>query len=317
VISYFSLLYAHKVVVPIDVSINRDSLEHILNYCEIKTIVTNNKNECKLRAILAENITEVQIFILDDILPSKIVDWFPDAYSDDDVAILLYTSGTTSTPKRVMLTHKNITSNAKSVCKSLQLNSSDISLIIMPIYLSSGHMQFISHMMIGGTIVIYDNIFHVATIKSHIQKYVVTNFCCVSFMLFKILDKTDFFESIQSLRMICIGADKVPQSLINSFLQNVPHIELIHYYGLSEASPRLTHINRRELLNKAGSVGKPIDGVEISIFDNDKKCEVNCIGEIVARGDNVFLGYFKNEEETKKVLRNGWLYTGDQGFVRA
>lgn len=133
-----------------------------------------------------------------------------------------------------------------------------------------------------------------------------------------LLRKSDSFKSTEfpSLRYVLQAGGKLHKCFIEEFMNSFPKIDFYVMYGQTEATARLSYLDPKELKHKLGSIGKGIPDVQLKVVNgNGKKVNPGEIGEIIAKGDNVMQGYYKDEESTKKSLRNGWLYTGDMGTV--
>ena len=236
---------------------------------------------------------------------------------EDDVAIMLHTSGTTSNPKRVMLTHKNLINNVESNIASLNLSSIDKVLIALPMYFGyCNTAQFLTHLYLGASMVILDSVFLPKQFFQIVEREKITNFTGVPSMLLMLLDyryadKYDF----KFLRYMCFGGGKMPVEKLKELIEKYPSIGFVQTYGQTECSPRVTAILPQDALRKVGSVGKPIPNVEVQVFDeNDNPLLQNEIGEIVVKGNNTMKGYYKQPEITRETIRSEWLHTGDLGY---
>jgi long-chain acyl-CoA synthetase len=229
---------------------------------------------------------------------------------------MIHTSGTTSNPKRVMLTNENLISNSKSIIKSLGLKEESRTLIVLPMFLASANTsQLITHLYLGATITIMNGIFLPNRFYKILQEDKITNFTGVPTILGAILDfKPKVNYDISSLEKVCFGGGVVPTSRIVQFEERFPKVKFIQMYGQTEASTRLTHLLYKDSKRKLGSIGKAIPDVQIRIVDNGgTDVSIGQVGEIIAKGPNIMKGYYKREEETKNTLKDGWLFTGDLG----
>ena len=161
---------------------------------------------------------------------------------------------------------------------------------------------------------IYDGIFVPARFFHYIEKYGCTNTTCIPTMLYLITKSKKSNYSLRSLRYLCFGGGTISLDVLKKVSNLLPDIGIVQTYGQTEASPRITCLLPQDSERKIGSVGRPIPGVCVKVVDEDgKELPANSRGEIVVKGDNVMKGYYKRPEETAKVIRNGWLYTGDIG----
>lgn len=258
-----------------------------------------------------------------------------------EMSIILFTSGTTSMSKAVMLSHKNIASNIYAMTKCEDLRSTDTNIAFLPFHHTFGCTGILMFLSLGATNVFCDGLRH---IQKNLVEYEVSTFVCVPLLIESIykkiwqeIEKTNqtkkvkfgialskmllkigidirpkLFKPITSklggkIRMIISGASGIDPQVADGFRDF--GIYVAQGYGLTETSPVLAAENVKYY--KKGSTGLPMPGVEIKI-DNPNE---QGIGEIKAKGPNVMLGYYENEEETNKVLKDGWFYTGDLGYM--
>jgi len=268
-----------------------------------------------------------------------------DAYKIDDTAmsILLFTSGTTDLAKGVMLSQKNICSDIMGVSKTVHVDSNDITLSILPLHHTyECTLDFLTIIYSGATIAFNEGLKHIQKNLGEVRptimvtvplllenlykkvwnqigkkpgmKFIVRAMIGISIILkfFHIDVRRAMFGSIHRslggrLRLIVTGAaaiDPVVSNGLNHF-----GFKVLQGYGLTECSPLV--IGERDNFHGNASVGLPLPGVEVRIDNPDQ----NGVGEIVAKGDNVMLGYYKNEEATAKYLKDGWFHTGDLGKI--
>lgn len=235
-------------------------------------------------------------------------------YSDKDCEIILLTSGTTGTPKGIMLSRDNIKSNVEAIGEYLSLTLNDKIFMVKNMNHSS---SIIGELLVGldnmCTIVFNSKILTASSMVNSIHDNNITVFFAVPTILREIIlkHKQLNLEKIGHLRIINFyGAPMSSQDIIN-LVELLPKCNLIYSYGLTEASPRVTYIMGSDLLKKAGSSGKPIKNVNIEI--SNKGIDNN--GEIVVSGPNVMLGYYNNAEKTRRTIVDGKLYTGDYGYI--
>lgn len=325
-IAYFSILFSNKIIVPIGTQSKGLEITSTLEYCEIDVIITsllyrdflkNCLSDYKYRTILLfredqsiENINGEKNFIdKSDIIKNVGI--------EDDVTIMLHTSGTTSNPKRVMLTHGNLINNVKSNIQSLKLTENDKVLIALPMFFGyCNTAQFLTHLYLGASIVIMDSIFLPKQFFQIVEREKITIFTGVPSMLLMLLeyrysDKYDF----ASLRYICFGGGTMPVEKLKELIEKYPSVGFVQTYGQTECSPRVTALLPKDAMMKIGSVGKAIPHVEVKILDEDENPLIeNSIGEIVVKGKSTMKGYYKQLEITKETIRAGWVHTGDLGY---
>lgn len=237
----------------------------------------------------------------------------PDIDPKEDVAIFLYTGGTTGVPKAVMSTHYNLVANAYQVLEWLPDNAeNDVFIGVLPYFHSYGMTTSLNApIAFGSTIILVPDPRDIKRILETIQKYKVTIFCGVPTMYNAVLNHPDLNKyDLSSIKACISGAAPLPVEVKKEF-ERVTGGKLVEGYGLSETSP-VTHANPIYGVNKEGSIGIPFpDTYAVVIDDEGKILPVGEVGELAVYGPQVMKGYWKMEEETKKVLVNGWLLTGD------
>ncbi len=241
----------------------------------------------------------------------------PEINPKEDVAIFLYTGGTTGVPKAVMSTHFNLVANAYQVLEWLpEKNPNEVFLGVLPYFHSYGMTTSLNApIAYGSTIVLIPDPRDIKRILEAIEKYRVTIFCGVPTMYNAILNYPELKKyDISSVKYCISGAAPLPIEVKREF-ERVTGGKLVEGYGLSETSP-VTHANPLNGVNKEGSIGIPFPDTYAVVVDNDGKVlPIGEVGELAIYGPQVMKGYWKMEEETKKVLINGWLLTGDMAKI--
>jgi long-chain acyl-CoA synthetase len=258
-----------------------------------------------------------------DLLAQASPDFTPVAVDEDRLAGLFYTSGTTGNPKGVMLSHRNLVSNAYHILGALQEEEGEVYLHCCPMFhLADGPT---SHRItwLGGTHVIVPG-FEPEAVLDAIQREHVTSMLLVPTMInFLVHHPTVGAYDLSSLRRVAYGASPMPVELLRRAAQ-VFGCPLIQLYGLTETSPLLTMMHPRYLafagdqtkVQRLASCGRAVPGVEVRVVnERGEDVQPGEVGEIIARGPNVTQGYWHKPEETAAAFRNGWFYTGDLGTV--
>jgi long-chain acyl-CoA synthetase len=230
---------------------------------------------------------------------------------DEDVAIILYTSGTTGKPKGAMLTHRNLYSNARDVADYLKMNEDDRVIATLPMFhVFCLTVALNAPLMNGATIVIVPK-FSPAEIFRLTKKYEATVFAGVPTMFNFLLQYPEGkAEDLKSLRLCNSGGAAMPVALLEGFERKF-NVVVSEGYGLSEASP-VTCFNPLDRPRKAGSIGQSIVHVENKVVNElGEELPPGEVGELIVRGPNVMKGYYKMPEETAATIKDGWLYTGD------
>ncbi len=235
----------------------------------------------------------------------------------EDVVALPYSSGTTGLPKGVLLSHKNLVSNACQSIATARITSQDRMLVFLPLYHIYGIMLMGCAVMAGATLVLMER-FETERCLQHIQEQRITLLYTVPQVLFALseweqLEKYD----LHTVRFAQCGAAPIPPVVVRHF-QERTHIPVVTSYGLTEASPG-THSNpvydQRRI--KVETIGLPIHDTRQKIVDIETgqiELGIGEEGELIVQGPQVMQGYWKAPQATAETLRDGWLYTGDIGF---
>lgn len=235
---------------------------------------------------------------------------------EDDEALVLHTSGTTSRPKVVPLTNKNIYSSAVNISKTLKLTSSDHCYNIMPLFHIHGLIAILSSSMYAGSSVYTSVGFNALQFLDKAKKENITWYSGVPTMhqgiLMRAKKNMEQAKNL-SLRFIRSSSASLPPAVFEE-LNKVFKAPVIEAYGMTEATHQMTSNPIPPEIQKAGFVGKPA-GPDVCIMDKDgNKLEIGSEGEVCIRGDNVTSGYENNEEANNSSFTDGWFRTGDQGF---
>ncbi|MDQ0971890.1 long-chain acyl-CoA synthetase [Neobacillus niacini] len=319
IFAYQGITRAGAIIVPVMFTLHPKELHYIALNSGAKAVITSSPILGNVEKAL-EGLASKPIVIVVDQPKSERGLNFYDVWSEgsfvsgnerkeDDTAVILYTSGTTGNPKGVLLTHKNLTSNAENSVKHNELERGT-TIGVLPLAHVYGLTISNICLLMGSSIVIFSN-FDSGEVFKAIQKYEVRNFSAVPAMIHALVSypHADDYNT-SSLESVSSGSAPLPVALLHAFEKKFG-AKVFEGYGLSEAAPIVTaHKNGIEI--KPGSVGIPIPGVEVKIVD-DNGNEVECgeVGELCVRGDNVTPGYYQNVEESRKVLIDSWLHTGD------
>jgi len=311
VTAYCAILSAGCVVVPLYHKSTKQEIERAVDACDVQILLTNSEYISKLdEVVFARSLTVIDI----DSLSIKVYGADKDTalpHSTKNVAVTLGTSGSTSDPKRVMLSDENLLENAKSIIHSLQYTEDERILAVLPLTFASGNTsQLIVSLLLSATLYIYHGIIHPKFFFSAIHKYGITSTTIVPSIL-KILmaDGTDHTKECENLRVICFGGGPTDLKTIEQIKNSKLRDKFVHMYGQTEGSTRISHLHLNTELDKLPSVGKPLFNIDVKVdvSETDGKS-----GEILVSGPNVMLGYYK---EQKSPIQDGWLHTGDIGYM--
>ncbi|WP_237562774.1 class I adenylate-forming enzyme family protein [Bacillus dakarensis] len=331
--SYQAILRLGAIVIPVMHLLNENEFTFILEHSEAKAVITTSDVFSKIHSASARLSGELKVICMDQ-LPSEIphtnmevTDWqkgklqisenrIQEIYCDiheTDLAVILYTSGTTGRPKGVMLTHRNLSANVIART-SFTDGKRGTMLGVLPLAHVYGFSAMNALFHLGNAVVIFQK-FDVVKIFEAIEKYQIKSCSLVPAMIHEMVSSP--FAShydLSSLEAIESGSTSLPASLREEVRKKF-QAEIYDAYGLSEASPSVSR-QRKDIPIKEGSVGLPLPGLQIKIVDqNGVELPTGQIGELIVKGDNITPGYYKNEEATKEAIKDGWLFTGDMAKV--
>ncbi|AJW71800.1 class I adenylate-forming enzyme family protein [Nitrosopumilus adriaticus] len=307
-ISYLGLINSGKTVHLIPPKISQDNLLNQINSSESGAIICPKiiKNEWK-----ENDSTNIPIFEFGENISIKGND--DNELKKNELAYLIYTSGTTSEPKGVAISHSMIEFTTKNIINVLGYTNQDIDLLPLPLHHSFGLGCVHSSLNVGSTLILLKNASNLEQLLESIKKFNATTLAVIPATLTKLLmfDKYILEDYFTDLRLIITNSTSIPKDTVQNFKKIMKKGNLATYYGLTEAS-RSTFMIFDNDNNREESVGKAAPDVEIKIDTNDQD-GIN-IGEILIKGKNVIQNYWKNSEADKKIV-NGWLRTGDLGFL--
>lgn len=331
IIALYGALRMGAVVVPINPLYTAPEMSYILKNGDVKAVITMDVLLEKFEAI-ADQIPSVKHYIScesgadisleESPLSAKLksftqlvqegsLEFDAPQMSEDDTAIILYTSGTTGKPKGAMLSHKNIYSNAKDTADYLTITGEDRIIAALPMFhVFCLTVSLNAPLMNGGTVLIMPKFSPQEVFKIAVD-HKATIFAGVPTMYNYLLQSAEGNTSAFTGIRLCIsGGAAMPVALLGQF-EEAFNAKVSEGYGLSEASP-VTCFNPLDQSRKPGSIGKSIINVENKVVDEfGEEVETGDVGELAVRGPNVMKGYYKLEEETAVALRDGWLHTGD------
>lgn len=355
-LGYLATVNGTGIVVPLDKGLPEQEIILSLQRSKVDAVIFEENMADIMNKIRKEKITDVTTFISMDsatqygFLPMESLiekgkellnqgnREFVDAKIDNDkMSIILFTSGTTSLSKAVMLSHRNIASNITALNAMVKFYNTDVNIAFLPFHHTFGSTCLLLMLSKGVNNVFCDGLRHV---QENLKEYKVSVFVCVPLILeamhrkiMQTVEKKGKTKIIQTgkkisnsllkvgvdirrklfkeiidnlggaLRLVVSGAAAINKQVAEDF--NAFGITTIQGYGLTETAPVLCAENCKNI--RYGSIGFPMCNVDIKI-DNPNE---NGIGEIIAKGPNVMLGYYENEEATNEVLKDGWFHTGD------
>ncbi|MFQ5846814.1 MAG: long-chain fatty acid--CoA ligase [Candidatus Methylomirabilales bacterium] len=321
--AYFGILAAGGTVVPFNTLYKPEEVRCLLEDAGIRRVLTGRIFLPGLQEA-ADRLSRPVHAIPLDTESGSLESGTPDAVSvgrptrgstaiyPDDVAVCLYTSGTTGRPKGALLTHTNLLSNIESFQQIVPCDKRDRFLCVLPLFHSfAATVLMLFPVSLGAAIVLEPRFVPEQTLRN-MAKQRVTVFAAVPSMYAVWGQLSSLDVDLSSVRFAVSGGAPLPVEVLQRFEARYG-IPIYEGYGLTEASPVLTE-NPPLGARKVGSVGKPLPGVELRVVDAaGKEVGTGDVGEIVAKGPNIMQGYLNWPEASAEVLRDGWLYSGDLG----
>ncbi len=233
----------------------------------------------------------------------------------DDTAVILYTSGTTGTPKGAELTHDNMRRNAEAARQLFSLDADSVVLGALPLFHSFGQTCGLNATVAAGGLLTLIPRFEPGKALEIIQRDKVNVFQGVPTMYGAMLNLPDAASFDTSTLKVCAsGGASMPVELMKGFEQQFG-CKILEGYGLSETSP-VASFNHPDKERKPGSIGTPIEGVQMKVVDDDgNEVDAGAVGEIVIKGHNVMKGYWNREDANAEAIKDGWFFTGDMAKI--
>jgi len=326
---YFGIMKMGAIVNPLNMMLKERELDYIVNDCEPTILVTAKevldvplniftKPTNKIKTMIVINGDEGKNIINYE----KWVKKYPDTFysisvDNDDLAAILYTSGTTGHPKGVMLTHQNLWVNARQCSDWAETTYKDTGVASLPLFHSYALTHAIGELWMPAGTVVWQKRFDPTLTFEALVKYKATCFHGVATMYFALINhpKVDEYAKKIKLRYCVTGAAVTPEPILRAW--NEKFTPLSEGYGTTEAAP-VVFMNPLpgKGVQKANSCGIPIvPEIEVmAVDDNDTPVKTGEIGELVIRGPNIMKGYWRNKKATEEALKNGWYHSGDMVY---
>ncbi len=318
-IVYYGILRAGGVVVPMNVLLKgrevafylKDSgAKHVFAWYDFGEAATTGAEEAGTEAILVTP-GEFEQLVMNAPRAEEDVE-----RAGDDTAVILYTSGTTGTPKGAELSHDNLRENCTTTGSTLiGINSEDVILGALPLFHSFGQTCGLNAAVAHGACLTLIPRFDPRKALEIIARDQVTVLEGVPTMYHAMLNAPGHEDAdTESLRVCVSGGSAMPVEVMKAFEKAFDCI-ILEGYGLSETSP-VASFNHPDRDRKPGSIGTPIKGVEMKVVDDDDNDVAQGeVGEIVIRGHNVMKGYWNRDDATEEVMKGGWFHSGDMATV--
>jgi long-chain acyl-CoA synthetase len=329
---YFEYLFAVPaaggVTVPLNIRLAAPEIAYILEDSGVSVLFVDAAFAPVLAQLAGRMGTVRDIVYLDDDAPPAGMTAFEDLLdaqavseviaADDDIAGIFYTGGTTGQAKGVLLSHRNLVSNAANIVVAVGYDRDSIYLHAAPMFHAADNASTLAVTMLGGTHVFIPR-FDPALVAATIAAERITNTLLVPTMINALVNFPGLAaHDLASLKMVPFGASPMPDAVLQRAIETLPGCRFLHVYGMTEAAPLVTALDPRDALapGRSRSCGKPVLLTEVRIADaEDNEVPRGTVGEVQVRGPNVMLGYWNKPDETRAALRGGWYHSGDGGYM--
>lgn len=329
---YLAAGWAGAVIVPLNIRWSVAENQDALQDSGTRLLVVDNAFQDAGRALAAAIPALALVHADDGEPPADLAGYetllaaasaIPDAMAGrDDLAGIFYTGGMTGRSKGVMLSHGNLMTNALQSIAEDVFTANAIYLHAAPMFhLANGSAMF-SMLLTAGTNV-FIKAFSPEAVAQAFERSRVTHALLVPTMIQMFVDHPGVAgRDFSALQQILYGASPISEALLDRAMARLPGVRFMQAYGMTELSPIATllmpeeHVGAGRAKGRHRSAGRAMLGVEVKIVDaNDQPVAPGTVGEIVVRGDNVMMGYWNRPEETAKAVVDGWMHTGDGGYM--
>jgi amino acid adenylation domain-containing protein len=328
VAAYFGVLKAGAVAVPLPPGPRSDRLERAIADCSPAAAVVDAATAAtdahSLRAVVnrfvlghGRTADAADGPSLDQLLAGQSEQRPTIRSIDQDLAAIIYTSGTTGEPRGVMVTHRNLVANARSIVSYLTLTADDRVMCVLPFYYVYGLSLLHTHVAVGGSLVLDNRFAFPNVVVQAMRDHHVTGFAGVPSTFALLLHRSTLSSTLHpELRYVTQAGGAMSAAHIREWLDRGPAVPFYVMYGATEAAARLTYLDPERLRDKLGSIGRPIPNVEIVVVKQDGSiAAAGEVGELVARGSNIACGYWNKPDESSERFGPDGYRTGDLGYA--
>lgn len=320
VAALFGVFMAGMTAFPLNADMTVHELAPLLEYADVRTVVTTRDKN----ALFLEIRQPLRILFAEDLAEEQDVPPYPETESPspEEPLLLLSTSGTTGTPKLVQLTERGFEYSVRAYIDKMDFGKyrqDEVRYFIAAPYSSVYGLLVLTVCLIRSfPVAVLEGSFSLPRFYLAVQEHAITHYeggTLVAVLMDRTADRPLPYQ-IRSLRYLGLAGSKISADVLARLSANFPDKEFWTGYGMTEASPLIAKPYKRMDPSKFASVGTALPGEKIRISANGKLTDLPHVrGEIVVSGPNVMLGYYRNEEETKQTVRDGWLHTGDIGYL--
>lgn len=315
--SFYAILSAGGVVVPVPSNTESGTLQNIIESTQaVCTITTYQvlKRHPDLEEFPVENMIASERKDDETLNPAEI----PVPCHSENLAAIFFTAGSSGKPKGVMLSHRNLISNASAIQEYLELQEDERPLCILPFHHAFGNSVLQSHLLKGAHLVLDGNTIFPESIVEAMVKHQCTSLSAVPDLFRILLERTSLKQAkLPHLRYMSVAGGALPHSQSLEINRLIHPARFFVMYGQTEATARLAFVPPEHLPDVSdGFIGQAIPGVKLQVVDeHGHPLAAGLVGELLARGPNIMQGYWRDADETRKRIRNGWLYTGDLAMI--
>ncbi|MBW2462334.1 MAG: acyl--CoA ligase [Deltaproteobacteria bacterium] len=243
-------------------------------------------------------------------------EWAGESASGHDPVSIQYTSGTTGAKKGVVLTHENLRTNTDSIVEYLELTNEDRVGLVLPFYYVYGGSVLHTHVAVGASLAMLGSLAFPIRVAEGLARHRCTGFSGVPSTFARLLALKNLADhDLSTIRYLTQAGAAMSKEMAARVCTAFPEARLFVMYGQTEASARLSYLPPDRIVDKAGSVGFGIPGVELKVRDPEgRECAPGETGEVVARGANITSGYFNNPDATRRFIRDDGLHTADLSY---
>lgn len=323
--TYFAAAKGGMPIVPLNTNVDADGMAYIINDSGANTLIFADKYLDLVNELRPELGTVKQYIAMGNVERAESYEELVASHSkeepevsvdENDIAWMLYTSGTTGRPKGVMLSHKSqIADSANTILTCYPISRNDVHLSLLPMFHIGCMWHMRCHFYMGSTNVLMDTVDPKMVLET-IERERVSTTCIVPPMAVPIINYQDVDKyDVSSMHIIIYSGAPMSEAMMARMNEIFGDI-VIQVYALTEGGPAIIMPplmeGRWEQVKRKGSCGKAVLNVEVKLINEEGRgCGVGEVGEIVARGDNIMAGYWNMPEETGRVLKDGFLHTGD------
>ena len=315
---YLAVPASGRVVVPLNTRHAEPELRYTLEDAGARLLITDRDP-----GALAKSVERV-ISLPDDY--ERLLTASPEAelgvgVTEDTLAGLFYTGGTTGASKGVMLSHRNLMANTVHWLVALQQGREDVFLVMAPMFHAAGSVAVLATVWVGGRQVILPGFDPVAALDTIAAEGITVTLGVPTMIAAIAEEQLARPREVGTVRSVGHGGSPIATEVVRRAHTAFPRAEFIHLYGATEMAPLATALRHEETLldgDLARSCGRAVAGVDLRVIDtNGDELPPGKTGEVVVRGPNIMPGYWNKPEETSAVLRDGWYHSGDLGFMNA